>query len=140
MRPEHSPPVRVAPASGGMLRSREEIADEIIEERLRSYRVSCAQFRWFDATVRQFQDRPEFVVIRMYYFGEDAYGNDRPADSKRYTFEEIAEELSAAGVERSVKTLRSWRSQLVQEMTVCMFVMDGSLSIGNRELRKDEAT
>ena len=48
--------------------------------------------------------------------------------------------MSAAGVERSVKTLRSWRSQLVQEMTVCMFVMDGSLSIGNRELRKDEAT
>lgn len=138
--PEHSPSVSVAPPSGGMIRSREEIVDEIIEERLQSYRVSCAQFRWFDATVRQFQDRPEFVVIRMYYFGEDAYGNDRPADSKRYTFEEIAEELSAAGVERSVKTLRSWRSQLVQEMTVCMFVMDGSLSIGNRELRKDEAT
>ncbi len=137
---ERSRSVSIAPPSGGMFRSHEEILDEVIEDRLRSYGVSCAQFRWIDATVRQFQDKPEFVIIRMYYFGEDAHGNDRPEGSKRYTFEEIAEELAASGIERSVKTLRSWRSQLVQDMTVCIFVMDGALSIGNRELRKDEAT
>ncbi len=137
--PEKSKSVTVAPPSGSGFRSREDIMDEVIEARLRSYGVSCAQFRWIDDVIKQFENKPEFIVIRMYYFGEDAYGNDRPEGSKNYTFEEISEALAEAGLSRSEKTLRTWRSQLVQDMTVCLFVMDGTLSIGNRESRKADA-
>ena len=134
--PARSKSVTVAPPSGAGFRSHEDIMDEVIEARLRSYGVSCAQFRWIDDVIKQFENKPEFIVIRMYYFGEDAYGNDRPEGSKNYTFEEISEALAEAGLSRSEKTLRTWRSQLVQDMTVCLFVMDGTLSLGNRETRK----
>lgn len=137
--PERSKSITFAPPSGISFRSREDILDEVIEARLRSYGVSCAQFRWIDDVIKLFENKPEFIVIRMYYFGEDAHGDDRPEGSKNYTFEEISEALAEAGLPRSEKTLRSWRSQLVQDMTVCLFVMDGTLSIGNRETRKSES-
>ncbi len=73
--PEKSKSVTVAPPSGSGFRSREDIMDEVIEARLRSYGVSCAQFRWIDDVIKQFENKPEFIVIRMYYFGEDANGN-----------------------------------------------------------------
>lgn len=138
--PEKSKSVTVAPPPGAGYRSREDIMDEAIETRLRSYGVSCAQFHWLDAVVKQFETKPEFIIIRMYYFDEDAQGNDRPEDSKNYTFEEISEALAEAGLSRSEKTLRTWRSQLVQDMTVCLFVMDGTLSLGSREARKAESS
>lgn len=137
--PERSKSVTVAPPPGGGFRSHEDIMDEAIEARLRSYGVSCAQFRWIDDVIKQFENKPEFIVIRMYYFGEDVHGNDRPEGSKYYTFEEISERLAEVGLSRSEKTLRTWRSQLVQDMTVCLFVIDGTLSIGNRESRKADA-
>lgn len=136
--PERSKSITLAPPPGAGYRSREDIMDEAIEARLRSYGVSCAQYRWIDDVIKQFEDKPEFIVIRMYYFGEDANGDDRPEGSKNYTFEEISEALAERGLSRSEKTLRTWRSQLVQDMTVCLFVMDGTLSIGNRETRKSE--
>lgn len=136
--PERSKSITLAPPPGAGYRSREDIMDEAIEARLRSYGVSCAQYRWIDDVIKQFEDKPEFIVIRMYYFGEDANGDDRPEGSKNYTFEEISEALAEMGLSRSEKTLRTWRSQLVQDMTVCLFVMDGTLSIGNRETRKSE--
>lgn len=136
---ERSKSITVAPPSGSGFRSREDILDEAIEARLRSYGVSCAQFRWIDAVIKQFESKPEFIIIRMYYFGEDANGNDRPEGSGHCTFEEISEQLAEVGIHRSEKTLRTWRSQLVQDMTVCLFVMDGTISIGNRENRKADA-
>lgn len=137
--PARSKSVTVAPPSGAGFRSHEDIMDEVIEARLRSYGVSCAQFRWIDDVIKQFENKPEFIVIRMYYFGEDAHGDDRPEGSRDYTFEEISEALAEVGLSRSEKTLRTWRSQLVQDMTVCLFVMDGTLSLGNREARKAQS-
>ena len=136
--PEKSKSVTVAPLSGGIFRSHEEILDEAIEARLRSYSVSCMQFRWLDGVIRQFEDKPEFIVIRMYYFDEDVNGNER-TDGSHYTFEEIADQLAEAGSRRSEKTLRAWRSQLVQDITVCLFVMDGVLAIGNAETKKNDS-
>ncbi len=134
---EHSATFTGMPPSGGSFKDRQDRIDEYIEERMRSDSRSCAQFARRDAVVEQFASKPEFVVIRMYYFDEDAYGNDR-IDGERYTFERISEDLAAAGIQRSEKTLRMWRSQLVQDMTVCLFVIDGALSIGNRVRQKND--
>ena len=71
----------------------------------------------------------------MYYFNEDANGNDRPEDAAPYTFDEIAAELAAIGLERSERTLRTWRTNLVQDMTVALFGTAGALSVESREKR-----
>lgn len=115
-----------------------DVTDEIIAERKKSYARTEAQFWELDTVIRQFADKPEFIVIRMYYFNEDAYGNDRGPDSRLYTFDEISEELAATGLQRSEKTLRSWRTRLVQDMTVTLFGIDGAVSVETRDSPKQE--
>ena len=87
--------------------------------------------------IAPFMDRPEFIVIRMYYWNEDAYGHDR-GDARAYTWEEIAEELAAAGMDRGISTLCAWRSKLVQDMTVMMFGADGAVSVESREPKQGQ--
>lgn len=43
--------------------------------------------------------------------------------------------MSAAtvSIEKSVRTLRTWRTKLVQDMTVLLFGVDGAVSIESRE-------
>jgi len=135
---ERSKSITVAPPPGGMPRDRSEILEEIIADRQVSYERTKARFEEIDAVVQQFADNPEFIVIRMYYFNEDAYGHDRGADSRPYTFEEISEELAATGLQRSEKTLRSWRTRLVQDMTVTLFGIDGAVSVETRDGPKQE--
>ena len=96
--------------------------------------------RYYDikTIVELFQDQPEFIVIRLYYFNEDINGNDRGPDAKRLTWEEIADELEAAGIHRSVSALRIWRSRLVQEMTVMLFGVDGALSLESTSYNREE--
>lgn len=129
---ERSKSVTIAPPPGGMMRSRDEILEEVIADRQVSYERTKARFEEIDAVVRQFADSPEFIVIRMYYFNEDANGNERDPDSRPYTFEEISEELAMTGLQRSERTLRGWRTRLVQDMTVLLFGVDGALSVENR--------
>ena len=74
----------------------------------------------------------------MYYFGEDAHGNDRGPDARPYSFEEISEALTTAGIPRSEKTLRTWRTRLVQDMTVLLFGIDGAVSVESRAEQKQE--
>lgn len=124
--------ISVAPLPGSGVRDPIEALEEHIENRAASYDRTVARFTEIDAVVRQFAERPEFIVIRMYYFGEDAYGNDRGADARRYTFEDIASELSIIGVEASEKSLRIWRARLVQDMTVLLFGAEGAVSIEAR--------
>lgn len=132
--PERSKDITVAPPPGGGIRDREELRAEAIAERHASYELTKAQFEEIDAVVRQFRHNSEFIVIRMYYFNEDAYGNEREPDSRPYTFEEISEELAVTGLQRSEKTLRSWRTKLVQDMTVVLFGIDGAISVESRGL------
>lgn len=114
-----------------------DLYEEHVAARRASYERTKARYDEIDAVVRQFEDREEFVVIRMYYFNEDATGADR-GDAKPYTFEEIAEELSAVGLNRSVQTLRKWRTRLVQDMTVLLFGVDGAVSIEARDPKQGQ--
>ena len=134
---ERSKSVTIAPPPGGR-RDRSDMLEDFILERQTSYERTKARFEEIDAVVRQFSDKPEFIVIRMYYFGEDAHGNDRGPDARPYSFEEISEALTAAGIPRSEKTLRTWRTRLVQDMTVLLFGIDGAVSVESRAEQKQE--
>lgn len=133
--PQRSSSISAAPPSGGV-RDPQDAMDAAIQAREESFSRTKAQFEIVNAVVDKFVDRPEFIVIRMYYFGEDAQGNDRPEYAKPYSFEEIAEELDAAGIKRSEKALRSWRTKLVQDMTVLLFGVDGAVSIESHDTRQ----
>lgn len=128
---EKSHSISVAPPPGSGVTDKLDLYDEHVAARRASYERTKARYDEIDAVVRQFEDKEEFVVVRMYYFNEDANGQDR-GDAKLYTFDEIAEELEAVGIERSVRTLRTWRTKLVQDMTVLLFGIDGAVSIEGR--------
>lgn len=129
--------ISVAPPPGSGMMDRLDLYEEHVAARRASYERTKARYDEIDAVVRQFEDREEFVVIRMYYFNEDATGADR-GDAKPYTFEEIAEELSAVGLNRSVQTLRKWRTRMVQDMTVLLFGVDGAVSIEARDPKQGQ--
>lgn len=125
--------ISVAPPPGSGVRDRVEIYEDFVRAREASFTRTMARYYDIKAVVERFADRPEFVVIRMYYFNEDPYGHERGDDARRYSWEELADDLAAAGMTRAVSTLRSWRSNLVQEMTVLLFGIDGALSVEDRE-------
>ncbi len=127
--------ITTAPPPGSGVVSREDLMATLTAARLRAYGNTAEDFFKISAVVKSFMDKPEFIVIRMYYFNEDACGNDRPESAKPYTFDEISEELRAIGVERSEKSLRTWRTNLVQDMTVALFGPVGALSVESREKR-----
>lgn len=130
--------ISVAPPPGLGLRDKVELNEEFVSARRASYERTMARYYDIKAVVEQFQDKPEFLVIRMYYFNEDVHGKDRGPGAKRYTFEDIASELSTIGIERSVKTLCVWRSTLVQDMTVLLFGVDGAVSVEAREPKQGQ--
>lgn len=121
--------ISVAPPPGLGLRDKVEMNELFVQSKETSFVRSMARFFELEAVIKLFEDRREFVVIRMYYFNEDEHGNDRGPDAKPYTFPEITDALRNIGIERSEKAIRRWRSKLVQEMTVMMFGIDGALSI-----------
>lgn len=125
--------ISVAPPPGSGAVDKVEAAELYVESRKRSYVRTLDRHAEVTAAVKMFEKRPEFIVIRMYYFGEDEYGNDRGEGAKRYTWEEIAEALEHVGISRSVSVLRGWRSNIVREMTVQVFGIDGAISIESRE-------
>lgn len=127
--------ITTAPPSGSGVVSKDDLMETLTAARLRAYGNTAEDFLRISAVVKVFETKPEFIVIRMYYFNEDANGNDRPDDARPYTFDEIAAELAALGLERSEKTLRSWRTSLVQDMTVALFGPVGALSVESREKR-----
>ena len=104
-----------------------------VQSKEASFIRSMARFFELDAVVKLFEKRKEFIVIRMYYFNENEFGEDRGLDTKPYTFAEITDALYNVGIERSEKAIRRWRSKLVQDMTVMMFGVEGALSIESRE-------
>ncbi len=94
-----------------------EMIGEREEERIRLYEMTAARFDQVDRVVQLFDRRDEFVVIRMYYFGENERGQER-LGTERLTWEEIG-----ALLHRDPKTLRRWRNRLVKDMSVCWFGM-----------------
>lgn len=124
--------ISVAPPPGSGTRDKLDLYEEHVSARRASYERTKARFDEIDAVIRQFADREGFLVIRMYYFNEDAEGNDR-GDQKPYTFDEISELL-----QKSVRTIRTWRTKLVQDMTVLLFGVDGAVSIEARDPKQGQ--
>ena len=100
--------------AGGM--PPDEAEDEAERIRTSNYAYTRERFREIDRVVKIFAARKEMRVIRMYYFGEDVQGVRRDQSAKPFTFEEIASELG-----NDVKTVRTWRSRIVNDMAVTLF-------------------
>lgn len=120
--------VAFSPSSG--YKAKEDILEEIERDKLAEYQRTRARFEELEKVVNLFRDRKEFHVVRMYYFGEDAEGNQRPDDAKPYTWEEIAFELSDMGMVRDAKSARRWRNKIVNDMAVCMFGKAAAMGMG----------
>ncbi|GHV27568.1 hypothetical protein FACS18948_5150 [Clostridia bacterium] len=97
-----------------------DIEDEALRQRNAAFQRTCAQFFEINRAVRLFEGQKEFSVIRLYYFGEDADGNERE-DAARMTWDEIAAELASRGMISEAKSARRWRSRIVSDMAVCIF-------------------
>lgn len=133
-----SPSISVAPPPGSNVIDKVDLYDEHIAARKASWTRTKARYDEINAVVHQFEHRREFIVIRMYYFNEDANGNDR-GEAKPYTFDEISEELAAIGIDKSARSLRAWRTKLVQDMTVLLFGVDGAVSVEAREPKQGQS-
>lgn len=129
--------ISVAPPPGTGVVDKIEAAEMFTEARKKAYEVEMYKLQQTYYAIAPFKDKPEFIVIRMYYFNEDATGKPR-GDAKPYTFAEIAEELEAVGIQRSEKILRKWRTKIVQDMTVLMWGADGALSVEAREPKQGQ--
>ena len=130
--------ITMAPPSGGAMVDWNDVQDDAIRERMRSYLRTEAQFERLERLIEQYEANPYFIVIRMYYFGEDAEGNDISNDGKQRTMEDIANELDAIGFEysKSNKTLAKKKTEIVRDMTVTLFGEPGAVSIEMYRARK----
>lgn len=129
-----------SPSSGYTYRTEEDILDEMKRDKIISYHRTRARFEEIDRVVKLFAERKEFHVIRMYYFGEDAQGNERPAGAEPYTWETIAAELEGMGLIRDAKSARRWRNKIVNDMAVCMFGKPAAVGVGTYRKERDKAT
>lgn len=127
-------------SSGGGYKSQEDILEEMERDKVISYHRTRARFEELDRVVKLFADRKEFHVVRMYYFGEDAQGNQRPAGASAYTWEDIAEELGKMGMIRDAKSARRWRNKIVNDMAVCMFGKPAAVGAGTFRRERGKAT
>ena len=91
-----------------------EIVEEMREEKQKQFKETKSGFDSLTRAISLFEGHKEFVVIRLYYFGEDINGN--PREGGTATWEEIAEELSDAGILKEIKTARRWRNKIVNDM------------------------
>lgn len=119
-----------SPSGGGTYRAEEDIVEEVARQRLLNYERTATNFREIEKVIDLFRARKEFDVIRMYYFGEDAEGNQRDQDAPQYTWEEIALELSERDILKDAKTARRWRNNIINDIAVCMFGKAAAISTG----------
>lgn len=117
-------------SGGGTYKCADDIAEEVARERLANYERTASNFREVEKVLDLFRARKEFIVIRMYYFGEDADGNERTDNAPQYTWEQIALELSERGILRDEKTARRWRNNIINDIAVCMFGKPAAISTG----------
>ena len=83
--------------------------------------------------VDAFSDRHEFVVIRMYYFGEDLDGSEHGP----WTIEDMTYELAARRICSTTRTVCRWRAMLVQEMAVAIYGPPAAAQFETRESKPD---
>lgn len=108
-------------------KSESEMIEEMQEEKKRQFLKTKSGVDKLTHAISLFENDKEFIVIRMYYFGEDIHGNPRPGGAA--TWEEIAEELSEAGILKEIKTARRWRNKVVKNLSVCVFGVPAAVSL-----------
>lgn len=94
--------------------------DEMLKSREGSYLRSKGDLQRIEKAVKKVKDKKEFNVIQLRYFSKKHNGDT-------YTFEEIAEILSNSGDYSDTlneKTVRRWRSSIVQEIAISLFGSD----------------
>ncbi|WP_306568876.1 hypothetical protein [Faecalispora jeddahensis] len=111
-------------------KSQEDIQEEMERDKETRYNQTLSDFRRVEEVIDLFKHRKEFIVVRMYYFGEDAAGNARPAGAEQFTWEDIAFELSDIGLIRDAKSARRWRNKIVNDMAVCLFGIEAAIQGG----------
>ena len=131
----HSKDISIAPPPGTGVVDKIEAAVMYTEARKKTYVHELSLLHETEYAMAPFREREDFIIIRMYYFNEDEYGNSR-GDAKPYTFPEISEALKNVGIEWAEKAVRRRRTKLVREMTVMMFGVDGALSIESQEQKQ----
>lgn len=129
---ERSRSISHAAHAGGGIRDAEDMRRDIEEARAKSYIRTRARLNEIEAIVKHFGEEPEFAVVRMYYFGEDARGNRRPS-YERATFEQIAYELTEYGLPCCERTARKWRARYVADMAICLFGTAAAVDISTRK-------
>lgn len=114
-----------------------DIVEEMREEKRRQYAETKYSFKQLERVINLFRDRKEFVVVRMYYFGEDYEGNTRESE-KPYTWEEVALDLEEAGILKGVKTACRWRNKIVNDMAICIFGITAAVSAATYRYKESE--
>ena len=109
--------------------SEAEIVEEMQEEKRKQFQQTRFGFDRLERAINLHADRKEFIIVRMYYFGEDLYGNEQES-GQRYTWEQVAEACEAAGLLKEIKTARRWRNRIVNDMAVCVFGIPAAISAG----------
>lgn len=115
-------------------KTEEDIVEEMQEEKRRQYRETKYGFEKLKRAVSLFEGQKEFVVIRLYYFGEDINGDPREG-GKTATWEEVVAELEEAGILKEIKTARRWRNKIVNDVSVCIFGIAAAVSAGTYRKR-----
>ena len=106
-------------------KSQEDRLEELERDKEAEFDTTLKGFRRLDRVVQQFRERKEFVVVRMYYFNESADGTPKEADAPEATWEDLSIEL-----EKDIKTLRRWRSKIVNDIAICLFGIDAAIQAG----------
>ena len=106
-------------------KSRDDIIDELERDKEAEYDKTLKDFRKIERVIQQFKDRKEFVVVRLYYFKENADGTQKAESEQETTWEEVSFTL-----EKEVKTLRRWRNNIVNDMALCLFGIDAAIQAG----------
>lgn len=112
--------------------SRKSISDIDPIERLQrqraiSYERTKLRVAEIDNVIKLFEEKKEFVIVRMYYFNEDVQGRSR-SDEHPYTWEEMMFELSEENILHDAKTARKWRNNIINDMAVCLFGKPAAVS------------
>ena len=101
-----------------------DITEDIREEKRKQYAETRKGFERLERAISLFEGQKEFIVIRLYYFGEDLNGDPRK-DSRALTWAEIAGQI---GIDE--KTARRWRNKIVNDMAVCIFGIPAAVNAG----------
>lgn len=99
--------------SGGERGGLEEAEAELERRKREEYRKTSLEFDRLKRVVERFEDKKEFEVIRLCYFGDGG---------RACKIEEAAREMGV-----NEKTVSRWRNNMINDMAVCLFGQKAAL-------------